>query len=104
MADAMVTGRMSQEKKDAGNLILEQLGTNASKAINDLYDYVIAHKKLPVADQIESRPLEERMREAARWFEEVSLPLGNRFATMGDDEIKRERLVARGIADWSDFS
>ena len=40
MADAMVTARMSSEKKEAGNRILEQMGTNASQAVNRLYDYV----------------------------------------------------------------
>ena len=42
MADAMVTARMSQEKKEAGNRVLEQLGTNASQVVNRLYDYVLA--------------------------------------------------------------
>ena len=36
MADAMVTARMSQEKKEAGNRVLEQLGTNASQVVNRL--------------------------------------------------------------------
>ena len=47
MADAMVTARMSQEKKEAGNRVLEQLGTNASQAVNRLYDYVLEKRQLP---------------------------------------------------------
>ena len=47
MADAMVTARMSSEKKEAGNRILEQMGTNASQAVNRLYDYVIEKRELP---------------------------------------------------------
>ena len=46
MADAMVTARMSSEKKEAGNRILEQMGTNASQAVNRLYDYVIEKREL----------------------------------------------------------
>ena len=51
MADAMVTARMSQEKKEAGNRMLEQLGTNASQAVNRLYDYVLENKKLPFPEE-----------------------------------------------------
>lgn len=103
MPDAMVTARMSPEKKEAANRVFEQLGTNASRAINDLYDYVIANKELPTAQDEQAESLEGRLREAAQWFEEVSLPMGNRFAAMTDNEVKRERLVSRGLADWSDF-
>ena len=45
--DAMVTARMPSGKKEAGARALEELGTNASKAVNDLYDYVIAYGRLP---------------------------------------------------------
>ena len=75
MADAMVTARMSQEKKEAGNRVLEQLGTNASQVVNRLYDYVLE-----------------------------SIPRKDRFSTMTDDEIRRERLVSRGLATSKDFS
>ena len=51
MADAMVTARMSAEKKEAGNRMLEQLGTNASQAVNRLYDYVLEKKQLPFPEQ-----------------------------------------------------
>ena len=51
MADAMVTARMSQEKKEAGNRVLEQLGTNASQVVNRLYDYVLENKKLPFPEE-----------------------------------------------------
>lgn len=46
-ADAMVTARMSPEKKEMGNRILEDLGTNASQVINQLYDLVIEKRALP---------------------------------------------------------
>ena len=52
MADAMVTARMSQEKKEAGNRVLEQLGTNASQVVNRLYDYVLENKKLPFPEYL----------------------------------------------------
>ena len=40
-AEAMVTARMRVGKKEEGNRVLASLGTNASKAVNQLYDYVI---------------------------------------------------------------
>lgn len=51
MADAMVTARMSAEKKREGNLLLKELGFNASQAINQLYDYVLKHKEMPFEDR-----------------------------------------------------
>lgn len=45
--DAMVTARMPQGKKDAGNAILRQLGTSASQVINELYDYIILMRATP---------------------------------------------------------
>ena len=106
MSDAMVTARMSQAKKEAGNRALERLGTNASRAINDLYDYVISNRKLPaemMGEQLDQRSRAERLKEAAEWFEALALPPGNRFASMSDEEIRRERLVAKGYATRGDF-
>lgn len=47
MANAMVTARMTSEKKEAGNRVLEQLDTNVFQAVNKLYDYVLENKELP---------------------------------------------------------
>lgn len=47
MADAMVTARMPAQKKEEGARIFAELGTNPSKAVNDLYDYVIREHALP---------------------------------------------------------
>ena len=46
MDNAMVTGRMSHEKKVAGNAVLERSGLNASQAINCMYDRLIAEQNL----------------------------------------------------------
>ena len=66
MADAMVTARMSQEKKEAGNRVLEQLGTNASQAVNRLYDYVLEKRQLPFPEERERRNTRNR-RLRGRW-------------------------------------
>ena len=103
MADAMVTARMSQEKKEAGNRVLEQLGTNASQVVNRLYDYVLENKKLPFQEEQGRRKYtQEEIAEAIAWVD--SIPRKDRFSTMTDDEIRRERLVSRGLATSKDFS
>ena len=103
MADAMVTARMSAEKKEAGNRMLEQVGTNASQAVNRLYDYVLEKKQLPVPEQQGRRKYtQEEIAQAIAWVD--SIPRRDRFSTMTDDEIRRERLISRGLATSKDFS
>lgn len=97
MADAMVTARMSQEKKEAGNRMLEQLGTNASQAVNRLYDYVLEKKELPFPEQQGRRKYtQEEIAQAIAWVD--SIPRKDRFSNMSDHEIRQERLIARGLA------
>lgn len=103
MTDAMVTARMSAEKKEAGNRMLEQLGTNASQAVNRLYDYVLEKKQLPFPEPQERRThTQEEIAQAIAWVD--SIPRKDRFSTMTDDEIRRERLVSRSLAVRGDFS
>ncbi|MGN0035564.1 MAG: type II toxin-antitoxin system RelB/DinJ family antitoxin [Coriobacteriales bacterium] len=102
MADAMVTARMSQEKKEAGRRMLEKLGTNPSQAINSLYDYVLEKKQLPFPDQQARRIYApEEIAEAIAWVD--SIPVDDRFSNMTDDEIRQERLISRGLATADDF-
>lgn len=103
MADAMVTARMSPEKKEAGNRMLEQLGTNASQAVNRLYDYVLEKKQLPFPDQQERRQYsQEEIAQAIAWVDSIKMEDSGRFANMTLKEVKRERLIARGLLDPSD--
>lgn len=98
-ADAMVTARMSSEKKEMGNRILEELGTNASQVINQLYDLVIEKKALPFPEEkAQQRTFSsEEIAEAKAWMQRLKvLPPDNSYATMTDDEIRRERLASRG--------
>ena len=101
MADAMVTARMSSEKKEAGNRILEQLGINASQAVNRLYDYVIEKRQLPFPEEhVQKQYTQEEIAQAMAWVDSIrTLPRNNRFATMSDDEIRLERLKSRGLLD-----
>ena len=72
MADAMVTARMSQEKKDEGNRVLAQLGTNASQAVNRLYDYVLERRELPFPEMKERRKYtDEEIARAMEWVDGI---------------------------------
>ena len=100
MADAMVVARMTQEKKDAVAKKLAEMGTTASAAVNLLYDYIERYSCLPegLLEQ-EEAPRDVRAAAALAWLS--SLPVleeGNRFQFATDDDIRRERLAARGLA------
>lgn len=93
MADAMVTGRMSAAKKEAGNRVLKSLGLSASQAINQLYDRLIEEQQLPFA-QTSKKQLTEAQREEAHQF--VSgIPHRNSLSNLDDDAIKRRKLAAK---------
>ena len=91
--DSMVTARMSKSKKESGNAILEQLGTNASNAINRFYDYLIEKRELPFGVR-EALSAEELQRRVAL-VDGIPVSTGNRFSSMDDDEIRRERISKR---------
>lgn len=93
MSDAMVTGRMNAAKKQAGNRILAELGSTASQAINQLYDYVIAEHALPFG-QTTKEPLTSERIDQARTFVS-SLPQKNAFSSLSDEDIKKRRMLDR---------
>lgn len=94
--DAMVTGRMSQAKKELGNQVLGELGTNASQVINELYDYVISRRALPFSVPDEGR--EARLRAAVAAVDAVpKVVLDERFAAMDVRRARMERLADAGL-------
>ena len=89
--DAMVTGRMSASKKERGNRVLSELGTNASKAINALYDYVIEHRALPFPADRPDRS--ELLRTATSLVDAIpKVRLDERRTQMSIKDARRERL------------
>mgnify|MGYP002570414597 CR=1 FL=1 len=104
MADAMVTARMSLEKKEAGNRMLEQLGTNPSQAVNRLYDYVLEKKELPFPEQHGRRKYtQEEIAQAIAWVDSIPrMRTSGRFSDMTIKEAKRDRLIAKGLMQSDD--
>ena len=101
MSDAMISARMPQAKKDAGNQVLSQMGMTASQFINSAYDYLIQYGTSPFVraeDEEHSQKITpKRIAQALAQIDEMCLPPSNRFAAMNDDDIKRERLVRQGF-------
>ena len=95
MEDAMVTGRMSAQKKAAGAKVLAKAGLNASQAINLLYDKLAQEQS---ADFLFHRKSDQREWEsAAKFLDSLHMPIDPRFETMSRGEIKLERAKAKGL-------
>ena len=99
--DAMVTARMQAAKKEAGNRVLESLGTNASAAINELYDYVVSQKSLPWENNSVFKPQVsvERIQEALAWVDTLQIEISPEFANMSLKDAKKHRLFSRNSAN-----
>lgn len=97
MSDAMVTARMSSTKKEAGNKILEKIGTNASQAVNDLYDYVLENGVLPWQKGVLRRTVgKEELAGAMKWVEGLQVDVSPEVSGMSIKDAKRARLGVRG--------
>ena len=95
--DAMVTGRMSAEKKAAGNKVLEELGLNPSQAINMLYDRLIAEGDAAFLGFERPSATPEQIVDAWDFVKSLSLPRFSRFDGMTNGEIALERARAKGV-------
>ena len=104
MADAMVTARMSQSKKNAGGEVLERLGMSASQAINALYDSLIERQVWPIEQQHTSAIDAGKLAEAFAVVDSIAKVDSSDFEDMSMKDAKRRRLVAKGRAKESDFS
>lgn len=52
MDNTLVSARVSRAKKERAQSILASIGASASDLINSAYDYVIATKQLPNAQEV----------------------------------------------------
>ena len=106
MPDAMVTARMPQAKKEAGAAVFKEIGTTASAAINQLYDYVLEKKALPFSKEQDRRtPLtKDQLQEALAWVDSIPRPGSSEFSNITLKEAKRRRMISKGLMDESDFA
>ena len=95
MEDAMVTGRMSAEKKAAGNSVLEKNGLNASQAVNLLYDRLAEEQDTDFLEH--GVPTRHQWKMAAELVDSLYMDIDDRFFHMTRGEIKLARAKARGV-------
>ena len=93
MTSKMVSARMSTTKKDAGNRVIEKLGSTTSSAINDFYDYLIEHESFPWQEAEGANALSpEKLKEGLRWVEDMQVDLPLEFANMTTRQARAKRL------------
>jgi len=93
--DAMVTARMPQGKKEAGNSVLKDLGIKPSQVINELYDYLIIHRELPFQSVHGHGDSSSQYEEALEWLKDISTQPDEHFTSLSDKEIRLERLTKK---------
>ncbi len=103
MPDAMVTARMSQSKKNAGNKILQELGYNASQAINELYDRILETHAWPLAPSKKEAVDPSDLAEALAFVDGIARVPSSEFVDMSPEEAKRRRVIEKGRASKEDF-
>lgn len=95
MSSVMVTGRMDSRRKQRGLAILEREGSNASQAINRMFDRIIESNSAEFL--FEEKDASESLRAAASFVDSLSEKRVSRFDSMSKEEIRRERLSSRGV-------
>ena len=104
MGNAMVTARMSQSKKDAGNKVLESLGYSASRAINELYDCILETGALPFTAKTYQAPAKEQIALALAFVDSIAIVEPDEFDALDARELKKHKLIAKGHAAQGDFA
>ena len=99
MADSMVTGRMSEEKKAAGNEVLSRLGMNASQAINRMFDLLIEQQSADFLQMPKSEKSAEDWADAAAFIDSLCLSweVDPELADLSKSELKMARLNSKGL-------
>lgn len=99
MESAMVTGRMSQEKKEAGNAVLQRAGLTPSAAINRMYELLLERGNADFLAPPKPIHSPDEWKSALAFVEALKMPLAvdERFETMTKAQIKAERLASKGL-------
>ena len=96
MSEAMVTGRMTAEKKAAGNRVLEKAGLNASQAVNLMYDRLVENQNADFLSQ-GLPPTVQQWQMAAELVDSLPLKVDESFLNMSRGEAKLARAKSRGV-------
>ena len=99
----MVTARMSQTKKEAGNRVLNELGYTASRAINELYDRVLETHAWPLQPKVKQPASPTKLAEALAFVDGIARVSPDEFVEMDYDAARQRRLISKGRATEEDF-
>ena len=88
--DAVITVRLDKDVKERAHATLQELGLTPSRAVQQLFEYIVRTGDLPFGD--ESRPSSEEVKRRLIAFERLGLdePLH-----MSNDEIRAARIKER---------
>ena len=95
MEDAMVTGRMSAQKKAEGNAVLSREGLNASAAIGMLYDKLIQEQNAGFLFTEAPVRSKEQWQQAASFVSQLVTPRASKYHNMTKGEVKMERYARK---------
>ena len=95
MSDAMVTGRMPEEKKRAATRILMRENLATSEVINRVFDEIIETGSTSFLFRTEIQP--QAWRRAANFIDSLPVKRTGKYADMTLKEAKHERLTKKGL-------
>ncbi len=95
MSDAMVTGRMPEEKKIAATRILARENLATSEVINRVFDEIIETGGTSFLFKKEILP--EAWQRAAQFVDSLPIKRTGKYVDMTLKEAKRERLTNKGL-------
>ncbi len=97
MADAMVTGRMPQQKKSRGMRILKRNGLSASQAVNMMFDRIIEDGDASFLQEKPSYTNSDSWAHAAAFIDTLPQKRSSKYDDMTKSQLKTERLASRGL-------
>lgn len=74
--DAIVTVRMTEEKKASAARVFEKLGIKPSAAINMFYDYLVEHEALPFEVKGAPELSAQQWEDAAKFVDSIPFAAG----------------------------
>ena len=97
MEDAMVTARMSKQRKAEGQRILSKAGLTASQAINMLFDRLVREQDASFLAAAPASSSQAAWQEAAGFVDSLIIPADPQFVIEDKASMKAQRLKARGL-------
>lgn len=105
--DAMVTARMSEEKKRSGNRVIAAAGMTPSGFIGEIYDYLIDENRLPdlTRSQSDQRSTAEKAALYKEFMAGTSFDVPSSFwRDASGGELSDDELLERALGEKYGFA